>query len=250
MIRFSLLHPSRDRQEMAARTIGEWMDNASGAHHYEYLLSIDDDDDAAGYGRLASQRGVRLLVNRNRSVVDAVNAAAKVATGEVLIVVSDDFGCPPRWDEALAQAMGERRDVAVLVHDGVEGRILTLPVVGRTLYEALGWIYHPAYVSLFCDDDLTQAAAVRGKLLDARHLVFPHRHYSTGHGVMDATYARENSHHAWWHGWRTFEKRRLEEFGLRPRTPAVRTGQLAVDLRYYVRVTGSRVKRLLRGLRP
>ena len=250
MIRFSLLHPSRERQEMAARAIGEWLGNASGTHAYEYLLSIDHDDDAEGYGRLADRHRVRLLVGRNRSVVDAANAAARAATGEVLIVVSDDFGCPRHWDAALADVLGSRRDVAVLVHDGIEGRILTLPIVGRGLYAELGWLYHPGYVSMFCDDDLTQAAAVRGKLVDARHLVFPHRHYSTGQGTIDATYARENSNHAWWQGWRTFEKRRLEAFGLRPRTAVVRARQLAIDARYFTRVAGSRTKRLLgRGAR-
>ncbi len=188
---------------------------------------------------------MQLVVNANRSIVDAVNAAARTSTGDVLVVVSDDFGCPDGWDRALAEVIGNRRDVAVLVHDGIEGRIMTLPILGRALYETLGWVYHPVYVSMFVDDDLTHTAAAMGRLVDARHLIFPHRHYSVGSSALDPTYARQNSNAAWWHGWRVIEKRRANGFGLGARTLAVRAKEVEIDVRYFVRIYGSRVKRLL-----
>ena len=83
MIRFSLLHPSRGRLERAAQAIGEWTARRSGDHSVEHILSVDTDDDVAGYRRVADAAGVRLVVNANRSVVDAANAAARAATGEV-----------------------------------------------------------------------------------------------------------------------------------------------------------------------
>jgi hypothetical protein len=245
MIRFSLLHPSRGRLERAAAAITEWAAGRSGDHAVEHILSIDTDDDVAGYRRVAIAHGVELVANPNRSVVDAANAAARVATGDVLIVVSDDFGCPEAWDRALAGVLGDRRDVAVLVHDGVEGRIMTLPILGRVLYERLGYVYHPGYVSMFCDDDLTHTAAAMGRLVDARQLVFPHRHYSTGQVPPDATYVRQNSNAAWWHGWRMLEKRRAGGFGLEARTLGIRAKELEIDVRYFVRIYGSRLKRLV-----
>ena len=245
MIHYGLLHPSRGRLERAAQAIEEWTARRSGAHAVEHILSVDTDDDVAGYRRLADATGVQLVVNANRSIVDAVNAAARASTGDVLIVVSDDFGCPDGWDRALAQVLGDRRDMAVLVHDGIDGRIMTLPILGRALYETLGYVYHPAYVSMFCDDDLTQTAAAMGKLVDARQLVFPHRHYTVGSSALDATYARQNSNAAWWHGWRVWEKRRANGFGLGARTLAVRAKEVEVDVRYFVRIYGSRVKRRL-----
>ena len=245
MIRYSLLHPSRGRLERAGEAIREWTARRSGAHAVEHILSIDTDDDVPGYRRLAEATGVRLIVNVNRSLVDAVNAAARASTGDVLIVVSDDFGCPDGWDRALAEVFGERRDVAVLVHDAVQGRILTLPILGRALYETLGYVYHPAYVSMFVDDDLTLTAEAMGRLVDARHLVFPHRHYSVGRSALDPTYARQNSNAAWWHGWRVIEKRRANGFGLGARTLAVRAKEVEIDVRYFARIYGSRVKRML-----
>ena len=156
MIRYSLLHPSRGRLERAAEAIAEWTARRSGDHAVEHILSVDTDDDVAGYRRLAETTGVRLVVNANRSIVDAVNAAARDSTGDVLIVVSDDFGCPEGWDRALASVIGDRRDVAVLVHDGIAGRIMTLPILGRALYETLGYVFaHGPFITstdLFDDE--------------------------------------------------------------------------------------------------
>jgi hypothetical protein len=252
VIFFSLLHPSRGRLGLAEEAIAEWSAKASGAHRVEHILSIDADDDVAGYRALAARTGVQLIVNPNRSLVDAANHAARIATGEVFIVVSDDFGCPDGWDATLAEVLGDRRDVAILVDDGVDGRILTLPIIGRALYERLGYVYHPAYFSMFVDDDLTQTAAALGKLVDARHMRFPHRHYSTGQRDIDPTYARQNSGRAWLSGWRTFERRRASNFGLQPRTLHVRARELAIDARYAMRVLRtivSRAGRALGGLR-
>jgi hypothetical protein len=247
-VHYSLLHPSRGRVRAAEQAIAEWMGKAGGNHSIEYLLSVDSDDDVEGYRALAERRGVQLVVGGNRSIVDAVNRAAGAANGEVLIVVSDDFGCPERWDDQLATVLGGRRDVAVLVHDGVDARILTLPIVGRALYELLGYVYYPAYISMLCDDDLTETVRGLGKLIDARHLLFPHRHHSRGGQPFDATYARQNSSAAWRVGWRVFEKRRVSAFGQRPRSARVRASEILVDLRYWLRVAYRGISWLARAL--
>src|SRR4051794_3035839 len=138
MIRSSLIHPSRNRLRMAEGAIHEWTTKFSGGNEYEYILSIDeDDDDIPGYRRMAERLAVRLLIHRNRSIVDAVNRGAEQATGDVFIVVSDDFGCPEQWDAHLASVLGERRDAAVLINDGGGGQLLTLPIVGCELYRQL-----------------------------------------------------------------------------------------------------------------
>lgn len=250
MIRFSLLHPSRGRPALAERAIAEWTGEATAPGELEYLLSVDHDDaQRNAYAAVAARRGVGLIVGAHRSLVDAANHAAAQARGDVLVVVSDDFGCPPGWDAALAAVLGERRDAAVLVHDGVDGRILTLPVIGRDLYDRLGYVYHPSYSSLYCDDDLTATVRGLGALIDARHLRFPHRHWTTGATPYDATYARSDGAAAWWSGWRIFEKRRLVDFGRRPRTLTVRAGELGIDLRYWLRRGGSVAKRRWRAVR-
>jgi hypothetical protein len=100
---------------------------------------------------------------------------------------------------------------------------------------------------MFADDDLTEVARRLDALVDARHLRFPHRHFHVNPSVTDATYARQNSNQAWWHGWRVFEKRKLEDFGAGRRTLGVRRRQLQIDIYYYGRTIGSRIKQTCLG---
>jgi hypothetical protein len=250
-MRYALLHPSRGRVARAREALLEWRGRSSGTHPTEYLLSVDEDDpDLPAYGGLAREQGVRLVTGRNRSLVDAANRAAGLASADLLIVVSDDFGCPERWDEALAQVVGGRLRSAVLVHDGLAGAIMTLPILGRDWYRELGYVYHPGYFSLFADDDLTFHARSLGILIDARHLVFPHRHCSAGLSPEDATYRRQNELRHYWAGWRLFERRRVVGFGARRAGLEARRRQLAIDMYYWTRTAGSRVRALWAGLLP
>jgi hypothetical protein len=215
--RFSLLHPSRGRVRLAAAAIWEWRARAREPSRIEHLLSVDDDDpDRPAYAEMARELGVQLLVTRNRSIVDAMNRAATASRGDVLVGISDDFGCPEAWDEALGRVVADDLDVAVHVHDGLAGRILTLPILGRRLWERLGFVYHPDYFSMYADDDLTDVTRALGKLVDARHLVFPHRHCSEGHAPDDPTYRRQNSGRAYRIGRRVYRRRQATRFGLAP----------------------------------
>ena len=62
----------------------------------EYIVSIDDDDDQIEcYKQWCIPNGIILISNKNRSLVDACNNAAKIATGDCFLVLSDDFLTPP-----------------------------------------------------------------------------------------------------------------------------------------------------------
>ncbi len=216
-MKISLLHPSRNRAATAGDTVAEWLGKRSGRHEVEYILSIDRSDrQIAEYRRLAERHGARLIINRNRNSVQACNRAALVATGDLLIMVSDDFGCPEGWDDALAGAIGDRRDVAVLVDDGIGARTMTLPIIDRAYYRRSGYLLFPGYAHMYCDNDLEEVSRRLGKLIDAKHLVFPHRHYIVGAAPYDPTYHHAGS--SWGRDALLFHQRQVRDFGLRPPT--------------------------------
>jgi glycosyltransferase involved in cell wall biosynthesis len=243
-VRFSLVHPSRQRLQRADDAIREWRRQASGTHAVEHVLSVDaDDPDLAGYRDLAARHGSVLVVGDNRTMVEAVNRGAAAASGEVLVSIADDFGCPPHWDEAIAGAIAGRTEAAVFVHDGIDGRIMTLPILSRAFYRRLGYIYHPAYISMYADDDLTAVAHRCHVVVDVRdRLLFPHRHASIGLGEADVTHARQNRNLAWWHGWRVFAHRRVDDFGDARRDGRSRLKHARVDAYYAMRIGGARLR--------
>ena len=216
------LHPSRNRAVMACAAFTDWMTNASGKHHIEWIVSIDEDDQQVDeYNLRFKPFGIKIIQNRNRSLVDAVNNAAKVAhqDTELFIVVSDDFGCPKDWDELICQALPDFQMAAVQIDDGIsygkpspDNRLLTLPIITYDLYEVLGYVYHPAYFSMFVDNDLYEVCDRMQVLVDAGHLKFPHSHWVNGLRDKDSTYQRQNSAIAYQMGKATFENRKSAGF--------------------------------------
>lgn len=218
-MKFTLIHPSRERAIKAHATATRWIMAASGDHEIEYILSIDADDaQKEEYHERFNGIATAILVGRNRSLVDAVNNAAERATGELLIVVSDDFDCPDNWDEGLYDItiVSHRSDYAIHVDDcySYPKELLTIPILTRSLYQRLGYIYHPDYFSMFADNDLYEVCKKLDCLIDAGHLKFPHNHFANGKSPEDHTYRRQNSAMAWQIGERALEARRKRNFDL------------------------------------
>lgn len=108
-MRISILHPSRSRPEKSVATIDKWSDRLSGAYDIELIISIDEDDPTLELYKQAYVNDY-VIINKNRSCVDAINNAAKVATGDIFIVVSDDTSCFPGWDTALLKELEGKSD--------------------------------------------------------------------------------------------------------------------------------------------
>lgn len=207
-MKFSLLHPSRGRAYKSLNTTSKWISNASS--ETELIVSIDENDATKDeYMRLYNGK---VIVNNNRSSVEAVNNAAKVSTGDILIVVSDDTDCPANWDRLILSAIEGRKDFVLKVYDGIQKWIITMPIIDREYYDRFGYVYHPEYAHLFCDTEFTHVADVTKKVIWRNDIMFRHNHYSIGRSQRDhvsivADSTAEN-------GAKVYLKRFKENFGL------------------------------------
>ncbi len=113
---------------------------------------------------------------------------------DIVIVASDDM--VPRaegWDLEITNAMREHYpnlDGCVHFNDGnTNGKLITFSILGRKLYESFGYIYHPDYKSLYCDDEFTQVVRGMGKETYIDKVIVSHEHYSiegsANHGIRD-----------------------------------------------------------------
>jgi hypothetical protein len=182
MTKISILHPSRSRPLKSFDTLTQWVNKAD--NEVEVIVSLDDDDPKRmEYNRPVTEG--RFIVNNNRSAVDAINRAAEVCTGDILIVVSDDTGCFQGWDTALLKVVEGRKDWILKCQDGIQPWIITMPVMDRTYYNRFGYVYYPEFRHLFCDTFMTCVADLLGRKI-VSDLMFPHLHYSTGKTSKDA----------------------------------------------------------------
>lgn len=216
-MKISLIHPSRGRARKAASTAGGWAVSAflpKAEFSVEHILSVDQSDPELHIYKDLFMRPSNLLVRENSSVVEATNEAAKYATGDILIYLSDDFKCPDMWaDLVIAEFKKYSGPTLIKVDDCLQHfntKVLTIPMMNRELYDKLGYFWHPGYKSMFCDEHLYWRSEKLGALKFAPHLKFPHEHVSNGKAPDDDTYRRSAAN--WNQGKELFFKHKAAGF--------------------------------------
>lgn len=209
-MRISIIHASRSRPAQAKQTVQAWLSAAKDRDQIEYILSIDSDDPTRA--EYADIKVDTVLCYNNKSAIEAFNRGAAISKGNLLIAVSDDFGLPPfHWDNALLTLLEGNDDFVVKTDDGLQPWIITLPIMDRKFYNRFGYIYHPDYVHLFCDTELSSV----GSMLDRTiylPLRFPHQHYTTGKNRKDAISEKNDA--TWSQGEKVYLERLLRNFDL------------------------------------
>lgn len=212
-MKISIIHPSRSRPEIAHGVIRNWISKCCGRHELEWILSIDvDDPRQKEYHRVLLDFAISSIVeihtSVNRSAIDAINNAATLATGDILIVVSDDFDCPENWDELIVKAAAGRTDWIMKTQDGTQGWIITLPIMDRVYYNRFGYIYYPEFLHMFSDTHMTCVADLLGRKITADI------HFQHNNGIKDKVAERANA--TWAQGEKLFLKLSEQNFLLKP----------------------------------
>lgn len=210
----TIIHPSYKRPELAVRAARNWLNKAKNPENIEYILCLATPDPTTNdylkqFENLINS--VDIIFYEEANMVKQVNYAATIATGNLLIDISDDFDCPQDWDEKLLQSLEGKEDYIVKTQDGIQKFIMTLPIMDSKYYERFGFIYHPDYNHMFGDEEL----ACVGKLLNKTvtlDLLFPHLHYITGAMVKDETNIRNDGFYPI--DKITFNKRKARNFDL------------------------------------
>lgn len=198
--------PTRSRPQKVVETLSTYLRLATGVDRIGVLVSCDDDDTSMRknlvqeelHRALAPTAWHRIAFGPNTTKIQACNADMDTVDypWDIVVLVSDDM--IPQvsgWDDVLrAQMMARFPDTRGILwcNDGYQGEKLnTLSIMGRRMYQELGYLYHPDYKSLFCDTEFTDRC--RSDLKDACHYIpyclIRHEHPGTGYAQnQDALY--------------------------------------------------------------
>lgn len=213
----SLIHPSRGRAKQSIQNAKEWI--AQAGVDVQLVVSIDESDPQRSlyeeyYQDYMAYRSLdKFLINPNTCVVEATNVAAKASDGDVLIYLSDDFKCFENWGGEVLSLMNLNEPRLLKADDMLQkfdAEVLTIPIMNRKLYEALGYFWHPGYRSMWCDCDLYHVAKNMGALRLRPELQFEHKHYSVGKAVKDLTYQASDAN--WNQGLSFYNERKTRGF--------------------------------------
>lgn len=228
MTKISILHPSRGRPLKSINTCLKWIEKSCLVwDDIELVISNDNNDPSASeyvnnvVDTLCRVCEVSHIFKDNRSAVDAINRAAEVASGDIFIVVSDDTDCPENWGVDLLKFVEGKTDWIAKFPEGIQDWIITMPVMDRAYYNRFGYVYHPDYIHMFCDTELSCVADLTGRRITGS-MVFPHRHYSTGAFAADEVSKKADA--TWVQGEELFLRRAKNKFDL-TETPGVITNR-------------------------
>jgi hypothetical protein len=231
MKRILLNHPSRGRPTQLVTAFEDFINNSSHTNPITYIVSIDmDDPEMQGYltvmdilyaqAKAVPDVKVQLLVNDNKTVVQAVNrayTAENLDNHDIISMISDDFRMPRNWDTSvIAEFDKYGYDKIIKTHQpGGRVDLITIQMAGTQFWRDYGTFFYHEYISMYADDDITGWARLTGRVIDAPHIVCLHLHPYIGlPGSLpfDATYERENQpmHHQVGH--QIYERRKANGF--------------------------------------
>lgn len=227
---FSILHTSA-RPDGWRGVYNAWLCEAVQSlspSKFEYILVCDRRWGFTELPKMDRPEDKAIWNTGRRCYVDGVNTAAAASTGQILIVNADDqFPCE-KWDDEIrfqrdhsaafhAGCPDELKgDWALSVSTGTptehEREIMVMPILSRTRYEKYGYVFYPQYESMFADNDLFALAERDGCIVDARHLIFPHKHWLNKQREMDEADKAQNRPEAYQLGEAIFKARKESNF--------------------------------------
>lgn len=202
--KISVIHPTRGRYKRAKEVYNQVTRLANQPDNLEYLVSVDEDEN------IKYDFGI-VVRNNNKTAIEAINHAATLATGDILIVVSDDFSLPIGWDDQIREATLGYSDWLLKVFDGIQNWIITIPIMDRVFYKRFGYVYCPEYKHMFADTELAAVGDLLGKTITRLDIVFNHNHYSICGGKDKIN---EKNDKTMSFGEETYLKRYVTMFGL------------------------------------
>lgn len=205
MAKIVIKFPTRSRPEKFKKVLQKYIDFLSGKHDIRFVITMDEDDQTMNNSEMKEwldSLDVDLKYNYGQSKckVEACNADLEGETGDILVLVSDDMiPCMEGYDEIIAMGFEQVFPDycgSIKFNDGLrreEDLLMTLPVIGFPLYEAVGHLYHSDYTSLYCDTEMTSLFASMGLLAKSPTCIIRHEWVPGNHPDADALHERNEN---------------------------------------------------------
>jgi glycosyltransferase involved in cell wall biosynthesis len=208
--RISLLHATRGRTSKAVAARDAWLSQAHDPSQVEHIFAVDSDDKTS----VEMAKQFVSVVSSKKSCVAAWNAAARMARGDLLVQLSDDWQPCQGWDKQLLEACVDadlqKKSLVIAIDDGArKDQLLCMAILSRARFEEQGGeVFFDGYDSVFSDNEFSYRAFSSGVVIDARDKIrFEHLHPIFGKAPMDATYEHNNQKSRYEAGLALFQQR-------------------------------------------
>lgn len=153
--------------------------------------------------------------------IDAINKNVCFAPAwTILVNVSDDFvflkhGFDTQIIEYMNQFFPDGDGFLHLPDGAVNHRLCTLSILGKPYYDRFGYIYHPDYKSVYCDQEATEVAKILGKHVYVDNQLFVHNHPVWRKAEWDEQYRKTEDPVVYAADAETYQQRKARNFDLK-----------------------------------
>jgi len=211
---------SRDRYDKMLSCVMAHIHFANNTDDMFWLFSFDQDDTSFNkehFNMFIKKTNIKgkYIIGKSTDKIDAINRDINIIELEkwdVLVNISDDqFPIFQGYDDVIRDTMPDSLDASLWFLDSYQDRINTQEILGRNYYIDQGYVYHPSYKSLFCDNESTIVAERKGKLIKDNRCIIRHVHpCNSKEAQNDALYVKNESF--WNEDKANYEKRLQHDF--------------------------------------
>ena len=210
-MRILLKCPTRSRPAQFLRVLNQYISLANRPDLIGVCVSCDRDDDTMITETIQHQvknityktAWSEIYYGDSKTKIEAVNSDVASVPWEwdIVVLMSDDMVPQIKgYDDVIRSHMIANfsdTDGILWVNDGAQGTNLnTISILGKKMYDSLGYIYNPEYKSLFCDTEFTDLCrgSLASKCTYIPYVLIKHEHPGTGFGNrMDALYLKNQA---------------------------------------------------------
>lgn len=158
-------YPTRSRPEKFKKNLERYISTSST--QLTFIISMDLDDGSMNNNDiksfLQSKNSERIILTysygESKGKIDAINRGIPKDGWSILVATADDMEPSQDWDLEIIKDFNG--DFFKAINYNTDPRVadfktlITLPIIGKKLYDHFGYIYHPAYKSELCDNEQT-----------------------------------------------------------------------------------------------
>lgn len=224
-------YPTRGRPTTFTSLLEKYMRLLSGRHEVHFVVSFDEDDETMNNGTLAAYfaglrrrfpRTVHAICGRSHSKVSAINADLDTVSDidpDVVVLASDDMiPMVSGYDDVIADGMARHfpdTDGVLHFNDGFSGKdkLITLAIVGAAYLRRFGYLYHPDYKSVYCDNEFTDVCRMLNRVVYSSEVIIKHD-WVGFFAPSDPLHRRNDAPEIYAHDEAVYERRKAINFGL------------------------------------
>lgn len=188
--------PTRNRKNKFFKVLKQYQNLCEDIDNTEFLISLDNDDESMSPNEVNdifnTFKNIKVIYGNSNSKIHAVNRDIELVNNwDIVLLASDDMNPKVKgYDNIIRNKMKEfypDTDGILWFNDGHKGKELnTLSILGKKYYDRFGYIYHPEYKSVWCDNEFMTVGNILGKQTYFDEVIIEHEHPDWGYGNRDA----------------------------------------------------------------